>query len=307
MANFTNDGNQTTTQEYLCTTGLGIHQKIFLITMNIPLSIVTLLGNVLIIFALKKVTSLHPPSKLLLGCLAATDLGVGLITQPLRVGYIMSPEHFKRCYYIKLLYESIGAMFCAVSVFILTAVSADRLLALILGLRYIQVITLRRAWFLVVTVWIFSIVIALLTFYNFLIAMNFAHIVLLLCIAISTLCYMKIYLTLRHHQTQVQGEVHQRQLDEGRIPLNIARYKKTLSSVLWVQLALLACYLPYAIVTATVVITRSDSKALGLVWSVTISLLLLNSLLNPFLYCWKMKEVRQAVKDTIRQFRCLSS
>ena len=101
MANFTKDGNQTTTQECLCTIGLGVNQKILLITTNIPLSIVTFLGNVLIIFALKKVTSLRPPSKVLLGCLAATDLGVGLVTQPLRMGYIMSPEHSKRCYYLK--------------------------------------------------------------------------------------------------------------------------------------------------------------------------------------------------------------
>ena len=55
----------------------------------------------------------------------------------------------------------------------------------------------------------------------------------------------------------------------------------------------------YAIVTATVAKTRSNSKALGLVWSATISLLLLNSLLNPFLYCWKMKEVSEGHNQTV--------
>ena len=33
-------------------------------------------------------------------------------------------------------------------------------------------------------------------------------------------------------------------------------------------------------------------------------LLYFNSTLNPFLYCWKVKEVRQAVKQTIRRALC---
>ena len=32
----------------------------------------------------------------------------------------------------------------------------------------------------------------------------------------------------------------------------------------------------------------------------TVTLVLLNSSLNPFLYCWKIREVRQAVRDTLR-------
>ena len=112
--------------------------------------------NVLIIVALTKVSSLHRPSKLLLGCLASTDLSVSLVTRPLRISLFMSPEHSKRCYYINLLYESIGGMFCAVSVLTLTAISVDRLLALMLGLRYRQVVTLKRIWVFAVTSWLLS-------------------------------------------------------------------------------------------------------------------------------------------------------
>ena len=303
MANF----NQTSTREYLCTTGLGIHQKIFLVTINIPLSIVTFLGNALIIVALTKVSSLHPPSKLLLGCLASTDLSVGLVTRPLRITLFMSPEHSKRCYYINLLYESIGAMFCAVSVLTLTAISVDRLLALMLGLRYRQVVTLKRVWVFTVTSWLISAAAKMVTLYSFRIAVGIICTTLLFCIVASIFCYTKIYLTLRHHHSQVQGQVYQGQPGGGGIPVNIARYRKTVSGALWIQMTLLACYLPYGSLTAFIVITGLDSTALGLVGNVTVSLLLLNSTLNPFLYCWKIREVRQAVKDTIKQFCCLSS
>ena len=102
MANFTFNGNLTITQEYSCP--IDNNRKILILTLTIPLSITAFLGNGLVLVALQKMSSLHPPSKILLGCLAATDLGVGLITQPLRIGYIISPEHSKRCYYINIIY-----------------------------------------------------------------------------------------------------------------------------------------------------------------------------------------------------------
>ena len=78
--------NQTRIQEPLCQHGIyGTHQKMLLSVLNIPISITAFLGNVLIIVALKRVSSIHLPSKLLLSCLATTDLCVGLITNTTRV------------------------------------------------------------------------------------------------------------------------------------------------------------------------------------------------------------------------------
>ena len=306
MANLTKEGNYTITQEYFCAIGLGIHQKIVISALNIPQSISAFLGNALIIAALRKVSPLHSASRLLLGCLAATDLGVGLITQPIRIALFLSPEHSKLCYYLRILFDTIGVMLCAVSLLTTTAISVDRLLALMLGLRYRQVVTLRRASVFGVTIWLFITAVILVAFFDFHIAINIAYVILLLCIGTSTFCYTKIYLTLRHHQTQVHGQAHRRQLDGQGIPMNIARYKKTVSRALWIQMTLLACYLPYGSLTAFIVISGIDKPVLNLLWSVTISLLLLNSTLNPFIYCWKIREVRQTVKDTIRQFCCLS-
>ncbi|XP_078361682.1 trace amine-associated receptor 9-like [Oculina patagonica] len=307
MANLTEDENNITDQELFCTTGLGTHHKTFISAFNIPLSITAFLGNVIIIVALQKVSSLHPPSKILLGCLASTDLCVGLITQPLYVSMKMSPDHSKYCLYLKILFETIGSMFCAVSLLTMTAISIDRLLALTLRLRYRQVVTLMRVRLVVVSFWLFSASVAMIVFYNFLIASSIACIIVLLCIVTSTFCYTKIYLTLRHHQTQVQDHVQQGQQNGGGIALNIARYRKTVSSALWIQMTLLACYLPYAIFVGIIAVTGLTKSSLDIAWAITISLLLLNSSINPLLYCWKMREVRQAVKETIRQFCCFSN
>ena len=307
MTNSTENGNHTTSPEFFCPTTFGTLEKIFNLTLALPLSITAFLGNVLIIVALQKVSSLHPPSKILLGCLACTDLGVGLVSHTLRSGFYLSPEHSKSCYYLWIIYNAIGIIFSGVSLLTMTAISVDRLLALLLGLRYRQVVTARRVWALVVTFWLFCTAIAMIVFYSVAIALLIASTVLLLCIVISTFCYSKIYFKLRLQQTQVQDQVHQGQPNGGGIPLNKARYKKTVSIALWVQMALLACYLPFGLVTGFILISGSTlTLSLNFVWALTVSLVLFNSTLNPFLYCWKMREIRQAVKGTIRKFCCLS-
>jgi len=305
MANFTFNGNQTTIQEYSCP--IDANRKILILTLTVPLSITAFLGNVLILVALQKVSSLRPPSKVLLGCLAATDLGVGLVTQPLRIGYIMSPEHSKRCYYVNILYITLGFIFGSVSVLTLTAISVDRLLALMLGLTYKQTVTLKRVRVFAVTSWLFSAALAVVIFYSFRIAISIICLTLLFCIITSTSCYTKIFLRLHHHQTQVQDQAHQGPPSGEGVTLNIARYRKTVSTALWLQVTLLACYFPFGLVTGVIVNIGSRTPSLNLFWSFTISVFLLNSSLNPLLYCWKMREIRQAVKNTVTQFCCLSS
>ena len=60
---------------------------------NILFSITASLGNILILIALRKVTSIHPPTKLLFQCLAITDLGVGLISQPLMATLMLMADN----------------------------------------------------------------------------------------------------------------------------------------------------------------------------------------------------------------------
>ena len=305
MTNSTKGGNYSTIQDFYCPLSLyGLHLRIFLSALNIPLSVTALLGNILIITALRKIptSSLHPPSKFLFICLASTDLGVGLITQPLFVSFLWSPEHSKHCFYVIILLYSIGGTFCGVSSLTLTAISVDRLLALLLRLRYRQVVTLRGVRVAILAFWIFSVGTAFTMLYDLRLCITMICIILSLCLIISTLCYTKIYRTLRNHQNQVQDLVHNRQLSRWDAPLNIARYRRTVSSALWVQMALLACYLPYGTVTAIFAMTRLRTPSLDLALDATLSVLFCNSAMNPFLYCWKNREVRHAVKETIGQF-----
>ena len=220
----------------------------------------------------------------------------------------MSSEHYKRCYYLQLLISPTSAIFCGVSLLTMTAISVDRLLALMLGLRFRQVVTLRRVWVLVVSFWFYHASISPTLFFNADIFIKLIRVEVLLCVIISTCCYSKIYFILRQHHAQVhvQDHVQRGQLNGGGIGINIARYKKTVSSALWVQTVFVLSYMPWGLTTALVVTIGLSTPSLYLAVCVTFSLTLLNSSLNPFLYCWKTREVRKAVKDAIKGFWCSS-
>ena len=187
----------------------------------------------------------------------------------------------------------------------MTAISVDRLLALLLGLRYRQVVTLKRMYLIVTVCWILSTFGSTMYFWNHRITLWGGCSGISLCLVTSIFCYSKIFITLRNNHVQAQGNVNQGQPSQI-VSLNRARYRKTVTSALWVQLSLIICYLPQGIVEVLVV-QRGLSPSLILARSFTVTLVFLNSTLNPILYCWKIREVRQAVKDTLRGLCCSSS
>ena len=242
------------------------------------LSITAVLGNILILIALRKVSSLHSPSKLLFRCLATTDLCVGLITEPVTVVYWMSMTHaqWKLCRYALVSSVIAGYILSSVSLLTTSAISVDRLLALLLGLRYRQVVTLKRTYVIVVIFWIMSAVTSVLYLLNHpLISIWYCYILIPLCLVTSIASYTKIFLKLRHHQSQAQGHFQQEQPSQP-VPLNIERYRKAVSSALWVQCTLVACYLPYGIV-GTLVSNSKTSPASFHIFNVAVTLVFLNS------------------------------
>ena len=292
-----------TTDEHTNSTSL-VGMSAAFAALNTFFSITATLGNILILIALNKVTSICPPTKLLFRCLAVTDLCVGLVTQPLFTVTLLTSFNDKEYFYVGLIRVISIQVLCGVSLLTSTAISVDRLLALSLGLRYRYVVTLRRVRALIISFWFLvgasfgCLFISGIHYFVF-------GVVMLISLLISAISYAKIYFRLRHQLLHVQGHVHQRQQlpPNGVVPtaLNVARYKKTVSIIAWVQLGLFACYSPFCI---TLISFHFEGSLEANVYYFFVCLLFLNSSLNPILYCWKIREVKQAVKDIIRQLSC---
>ncbi|XP_078350339.1 putative G-protein coupled receptor 45 [Oculina patagonica] len=269
--------------------------------LNTLLVITTTLGNVLIVLALRKKSSIYPPSRLLLRSLAFTDLCVGLISQPLAALHAISilTKHLRIHLFTVVSSYATSAVLSGVSLFILTFISVDRLLALSLGVRYRQTVTIERVRAFVIFSWVLSIAngVALLLWNKFIFYIVCVT-AIFLCVATSTFCYTKIYYILRLQQIKVHVIGLQRQPSESS-SINLRRYKKTVSSALWVHFTLLACYLPFSVVSGMKAIT---GETFAVAEGFTATLVFFNSSLNPVLYCWRIGEVRQAVKETIREY-----
>ena len=310
-------GNSTEYRNATSSEVFNLATVIIFCSLNILLSITASVGNILILIALRKVTSLHSPTKLLFQCLAITDLGVGLISQPLYVIYVFLINYNLKLWNIISILHDItwGLSIClsGVSVLTTTALSVDRLLALLLKLRYRHVVTLKRARAVVFCFWLSPVSgIFMFLVWDTNIALTAISVSVMLCIVTSLLSYTIIFIKLRLHQATVHPTVqcdvhHHGQPIGGGIPaLRIAQFKRTVTSIGLVQSALIVCYIPFVIVNAilllnNVVANLEVSLIASLVYP---TLVFLNSSLNPFLYCWRIKEVRQAVKATIKQLYC---
>ena len=286
------------------------------IALNIFLSISATLGNALILVALRNVSSIHPPTKLLFRCLAVTDLCVGLLCQPLFV-YVRYITNYLNIgnYIVELdyIYVFIIRVLLAVSILTSAAISVDRLLALLLGLRYRHVVTLPRVRVVIACVWFIAVSNASLLWVAWILFHDKLELAswwtlqafIIFSIIVSTFSYSKIFFTLRHQQAQVQGHLHTGQSSTVRSVLSIARYKKTVYSVVWIQFAMLACYGPNIVMAFLWFFGNVDySTEIIITNEVFGCLVFLNSSLNPVLYCWRIKDFRQEVKNTIRKCLC---
>ena len=203
-----------------------------------------------------KESSLHPPSKVLFRCLATTDFCVGLFCGTIfrasfcsLSGFRVSPKVGSLP--VRTSHSSRGRLY---AVFLtITTISVDRPLALLLGLKYRRVVTFKRTYMTVVIFWSVSFVAATSYLANHQITIWYGRMGIPFCVVTSMVSYLKIFLTLRRHQTQVQDNVQQQQQQQEQqeqqqqpsqaSPLNIARYRKAVFSALWVKLTLVACSL----------------------------------------------------------------
>ena len=194
---------------------------VFLSVLNMFLSIITILGNIFILFALYKVSSLHSPTKLLFRCLAVTDLSAGLISQPLFAYAIMARITKMNNRDLDKGFIVTGFILCGISVLTSTAISVDRLLALKLRVRYRHVVTLRRTRVLIACFFATGVSSGLIYLWNKSISRIAVDIFGVISLITSIFCYAKIYLTLRQQQSRVHEQVSQRERKGGETPLNI--------------------------------------------------------------------------------------
>ena len=185
---------------------------------------------------------------------------------------------------------------CAATLLTLSTIAVDRLLAVSLHLRYQELVTSKRVTIVLISIWLTSSITALM--YIFLPKSNemVAAVILLVGYVLTTVAYVRIYKVVKYHQNQIYSQ-NQLQNAQTREAL---RQRKSAYNALFVYFVFLVCYLPYL---PSVILYLTDTSEISFLIARYASLFLicLNSSLNPIVYCWRYREIRQIVKSTMKK------
>lgn len=264
--------------------------------LNAPLIVTAILGNTLVLAAILRTPSLRSPSIMLLCSLAVSDLLVGLVVQPVYFAYLQTGKDF--------LYQPLTVMAfsaCCVSLYTITAVSVDRLLALHYHMRYPILMTTHRAMKTSAILWLVCFLLSLFSLWNKSFYFTSVAVNIVICISISTVCYIRIFRIVRQHQFQIYSQKKAVESLNTENTQNMQRKKLYAINTFIYYIVMIMCYVP-AFIGISIFVISPNSWTWS--WMIAVTVAFMNSSINPILYCWRHRELRAAVVKTARQMLC---
>ena len=263
-------------------------------------ALTAILGNGIVMLVICKTRVLHSPSFTLLFCLTASDLLVGLVVQPCFVAYKVAKllDHFSTYCKLRMIQFFCGWITSGVSLLTLSGICIDRLLALTLHLRYSSLIIVPRMIMVIVGIWVTSSAGAIIKFWFD------KWVILPAILAVSTLlliafCTSKIFQITLKHQRQINSQTQTMTYLQTNT-VNVIKCKNSAVTVLYVYGLLLVFYLPFLVAMILEAI-NGPTRSVTMAYEYATTVVLINSSINPIIYCWRIKLVRSAVKHYLRR------
>ena len=225
--------------------------------------------------------ALRTPSYVLIAGLALTDLGTGLISHPIYVTnwliYALQPRmnvtDKRPMFVISAMAYGSTSFFSSVTVFLMTVMSIERWL----HMSRRSLINVRRACFIVVILFLFSIPItAFRVFQKMKQAASpgrdvASGLIVPFFLTTSSIAYFKIFRIIRRHQQQIRAIESPENFAQPAI--NLTKFKKFVSSIICVLLIFHNGYVPITVSTriSTVLINELVAVSCKCVFCVYVS------------------------------------
>ena len=298
---------------------------------NSFLSYTAIVLNIATIHAIPKTASMPKTLKTLLLSLAVSDVGVGLLVLPFYISLLVGwLEHNSSCSNNEA-FHIILYLFSVASFSGVVAVSVDRFLAIHLHLRYQELVTHKRVVALVISIWVLSVFLSLPLLF---VLPDIVYVITIISavvgLVVIAIVYVRIYLEVRRHKNQILalalqvqhmnstqnvclaasrcsgeetelGIAAENEPTQTREMTNFATLVKSAFGTFYVYVLFLVCYLPHIISMAAIKI-HGPSISLKRFFLYSMTLVFLNSVLNPVIYCWKMRHMRHAFLNILRNF-----
>ena len=296
MDNYTGFMENKSTRDFLSDKDHKSRPESFVIIncgLNVPLMFTCILGNALVLTAIKRTPSIHSPSMILLCSLALSDLLVGFVAQPL----FIADELIKESLVLYRVSAMIGFSVCGVSLATITLISVDRLLAVQYHMRYATLVSQPRVISIIVIIWLFTFVSSGFHIWNKFLHHLLSAIYIGICLIISTICYIRIYLKVRHHRSQIQAQQQAVRCQYAANNASMMQLTRSAVNTFLFYICMIACYFPsYVLLT----IFGLGYMEWATEWNIATTMVFMNSSINPVLYCWRLRELRVAVAKTIK-------
>lgn len=258
--------------------------------------------NGITIYALGKASSIPKSLRTLLLSLAVSDVGVGFLAQPLYSALLGVAFQGKKNTpnYDKMFSGFITTLhlFSAASYTGIVILALDRFLAIHLHLRYRELVTQRRLVAVVILNWVSAALLASMELLNLTdISDGYYSFLAISGNIITPILYCKIYSTTTRHASQIRAIQVDATQQSGQVG-DAVRLRKSITGTFLVYLAFVLCYLPSLTTRFVILIAgASDTRRLCQVYAIT--MIYLNSSLNPLIYCWKVRQIRRTVVEML--------
>ena len=190
----------------------------------------------------------------------------------------------------------------------MSSLSVDRFLAVHLHLRYHEIVTVRRVAFFCAFVWFPCSAASSLGAWKYGYFELFSAPFVGICLLLNAVLYSKIYRVVRRHQLQVWNQVTFFQ-STAQIKISTG-LKNSFINIFYLYIICLICYVPY-MTTAFISILHFQQRgdmhtpvSVTLAFEVSWTITFINSSFNPLLFSWRLKNIRAAVKRTLKDLLC---
>ena len=264
--------------------------------VSMLLAPMAVIGNAFILAAIWRNPSLRTPSYVLLAGLAVTDFCTGLLSLPFfavhKIAEIL--ESLKASCIAGLVTESVGLYFSSLTLVVITLIAVERWL----HMSRRSLLTVRRVIIVYITCVLLLIPLVACQMYNrFYPNLAFTRLIFIyflsggICVGITAFAHFRIFQIIRQHQNQVQT---------NEISVNMAKYKKSILTVLYILAAIVLSYVPFICCKLVIRFVELNEMSSRMVLNSSTVVVFSSSFVNPLQYYWRIK----AIRDTVRRIIC---